>query len=134
MSIPPPKQKPARVTQTFDVTLTPQACGLLDTIAGTESPGYNTVYGGGTVNDLSKHPNLPIPITRGPHTGETSSAAGRYQFLKGTWDEAADALGLKDFSPQRKVVGPVGLERTTTRLKVPNFGLPAIAKDCQPSP
>ncbi len=83
MSIPPPKQKPARVTQTFDVTLTPQACGLLDTIAGTESPGYNTVYGGGTVNDLSKHPNLTIPITNGSHKGETSSAAGRYQFLKG---------------------------------------------------
>ncbi len=99
MSIPPPQQRPARVTQTFDTTLSPAARGLLDTIAGTESPGYNTVYGGATVNDLSEHPNIPIQINSGPHKGETSTASGRYQFLKKTWDTAAAALGLTDFSP-----------------------------------
>lgn len=31
--------------------------------------------------------------------GWTSDAAGRYQFLSTTWDEAAIALDLADFSP-----------------------------------
>lgn len=41
-----------------------------------------------------------MPIPRGPNKGKTSSASGKYQFLKGTWDEAKKALDLPDFSPQ----------------------------------
>lgn len=85
---------------TADTSLSPQARGLLDTIAGTESPGYDVIYGGRRVTDLSQHPNIPVPITSGPNVGRNSTAAGRYQFLKGTWDEASSALGLKDFSAE----------------------------------
>ena len=73
---------------------------ILDTIAGTESPDYNTLYGGRKVADLSKHPGIDVPITSGPNVGKTSSAFGRYQFIEPTWKEQANKLGLKDMSPE----------------------------------
>ncbi|HWX48122.1 MAG TPA: glycoside hydrolase family protein [Roseomonas sp.] len=85
--------------RTQDASLPAEARGLLDTIAGTESPGYDVLYGGRRFSDYSRHPNVANVIGSGPNRGRTSTAAGRYQFLKGTWDEAATALDLKDFSP-----------------------------------
>lgn len=86
-----------------DQTMTPEQSRFLNTIAGPESGGkYNVRYtpgGGTTFDDLSKHPNIPELITSGPHKGETSTAAGKYQFLKTTWDRIAGELGLTDFSP-----------------------------------
>lgn len=88
-------------TLSNDQTLSPQMRGLLDTVAQTESNGrYDTVYGGGSFNDFSQHPNRAVPITTGPNAGKSSNAAGRYQFLKSTWDEAQRALHLPDFSPE----------------------------------
>lgn len=72
---------------------------ILDTIAGTEAPDYNTLYGGRKIADLSKHPGIDVPIMSGPNIGKTSSAFGRYQFLEPTWNEQARKLGLKDMSP-----------------------------------
>lgn len=73
---------------------------FLATISGTEAPAYNTLYGGGTFGeDYSQHPNRQIPIMSGPNKGSYSTAAGRYQFLKPTWDEQAGLAGVKDFSP-----------------------------------
>jgi hypothetical protein len=76
------------------------ARALLDTIAGSESPGYNVRYGGKTFDDYSKFPAGAAVIANGPNAGKTSSAAGRYQFLKGTWNRMAGKLGLQDFSPR----------------------------------
>lgn len=78
------------------------AAGLLGAVGAVESSGlqYDLMYGGGRFSDFSKHPGQAIPITSGPHVGETSSAAGAFQFLEGTWNEAAEALGLTDFSPE----------------------------------
>lgn len=56
--------------------------------------GYNTMFTGAKFTDTSKHPRL---LHR---SGKLrSDAAGAYQFLSTTWDGAAKALGLKDFSP-----------------------------------
>jgi muramidase (phage lysozyme) len=75
------------------------AAALLNTIAGTESPDYNVIHGGARFNSYADHPRVPVLITYGPHKGKTSDAAGRYQFLSRTWDEAKRALNLPDFSP-----------------------------------
>lgn len=89
-------------------SLVPWQRGLLRTIYGSESayPGrdpYTVMYGGKTIDDFSDHPRKLMPIVNGPNatsrTGLRTSAAGGYQFLRGSWDEARDANNLPDFSP-----------------------------------
>lgn len=80
------------------------ARGLLRTIAGSESAyggrdPYTVLYGGSTFNDFTDHPRILKPIATGPNRGQKTSAAGGYQFLRNTWDEAAKATGVSDFSP-----------------------------------
>ncbi|SOC92470.1 Muramidase (phage lambda lysozyme) [Rhizobium sp. AN5] len=65
---------------------------LLSVIAGTESPGYDVMNGGQRIKDFAAHPGFI-------GAGGTTTASGRYQFVKGTWKMAAEALGLTDFSP-----------------------------------
>ena len=82
---------------------------FLDTLAmggeGTDVPtqptkdrGYDVLVGGGNFTSYRDHPRKVIAVK---HRGMTmhSSAAGRYQFIRATWDALARKLGLKDFSP-----------------------------------
>jgi muramidase (phage lysozyme) len=55
--------------------------------------GYTTMFTGRQFSDLSKHPAL-----RNTGGGYTSDAAGAYQFLSTTYNPAAKALGITDFS------------------------------------
>jgi muramidase (phage lysozyme) len=82
------------------ITVTPTQKAFLNSVAAGESPDYNTMYGGGRFEEMRDHPRQNIPIRLGPNAGKTSSAAGRYQFLGSTWDEAKNALNLPDFSPE----------------------------------
>ena len=94
--------------------LSPEAYALLDTISGTESAGkYNVMYGGKHFSDYSDHPRIAFPIQSGPNRGKRSSAAGRYQFIRGTWDDQARKLGLKDFSPASQDAAAWNLARET---------------------
>ena len=87
---------------------------LYDVISPGESGGkYNVVYGGKEIDDLSKHPDTPIPITTGPNAGLYSTAAGKYQFIKSTWDEAARATGRHDFSPESQDINAAWLAAKT---------------------
>lgn len=90
---------------------------LLDTIAGSESPGYDVMYGGGKFTDFTDHPRQAIPIASGPNVGKTSSAAGRYQFLGSTWDEVKKEAGLPDFSPESQDAGAWHLASKTYKTK-----------------
>ena len=68
---------------------------IIRTVEGTTGDkGYTTRFGGHQFDDLSSHPNIAAPTP----WGTKSEAAGAYQFMKPTWDEAKSALGLTDFS------------------------------------
>lgn len=72
---------------------------LLSKAEGTTSHGYQTMFGGGKIDDLSDHPRKKLPFTQTDGKRNYSSAAGKYQIIEPTWDRTAKALGLKDFSP-----------------------------------
>lgn len=81
--------------------ISPQRRALLNTIryaegtwAGGSDEGYRVIYGGGRVDRLDRHPEITVRRTY------VSAAAGAYQFLPGTWREAAGRLGLSDFGPR----------------------------------
>lgn len=76
--------------------------------------GYNTVFGGGLISDLSDHPAITgewkgarlsdsMCINAGFRPGCKSTAAGAYQFTKGTWVEMKLRIsGLNSFSPENQ--------------------------------
>lgn len=82
----------------------PKIKAFLDLIGKSEGADYNVLYGGSKFTDFSKHPNKKI--TAG---GITSTAAGKYQFLYGTWNEVSKKLGLKDFSPNSQDLAAIQL-------------------------
>lgn len=57
--------------------------------------GYNTQFTGKQFENLSHHPRQI-----NSSNGLSSDAAGAYQFLSTTWDEAKNSLNLPDFSPE----------------------------------
>jgi len=82
--------------------ITPQRRALLNTIRYAEGTwkqgpdGYRTLYGGGRFHSLERHPEQVV-VKR-----YTSAAAGAYQFLPGTWQEAASSLALDSFNPRNQ--------------------------------
>lgn len=69
---------------------------FLDFLGVAEGADYNTVVGGKTFSDYSKHPGIVGVRTKdGP-----STAAGKYQITKSTYDDFAPKLGITDFSPE----------------------------------
>jgi tape measure domain-containing protein len=93
----------------------PAIKAMLDTIASAEGAGYSTLFGGGTFDDFSAHPNQRI--TRKFGKGNiTSTAAGRYQFLNRTWQGLVDQYGFSDFSPENQDLGAIALMRSRGML------------------
>lgn len=90
--------------------LTPEGQRLLQAIRfaeGTAGPkGYQTMFGGGTFSDLSKHPDTVISSG-----GYKSAAAGAYQFMPGTWRSYASRLGLQTFNPKEQDLAALALAR-----------------------
>lgn len=70
----------------------PYIRALMRTITASEANDpqpYTLLYGGKHVGDLSRHPDVCIPIVAGPNVGRCTTAAGRYQFINTTWDKMA---------------------------------------------
>lgn len=105
-------------SQSVTSTLTAQDTGaanvraFLDMIASSEgtdraADSYRVCYGyRHTIADLSEHPAVTGEwkgesiANLGPqYAGKVSTAAGRYQIIKGTWLTCRNALRLPDFSP-----------------------------------
>jgi len=80
--------------------ITPERRALLNTIRFAEGTwtngrgdGYRMLFGGGQFQGLDRHPQQVV------NRGYSSAAAGAYQFLPGTWEEAARQRKLEDFQP-----------------------------------
>lgn len=56
--------------------------------------GYRTLFGGGLFDSYADHPRKVVS-----KSGYTSTAAGAFQALAGTWDDFCRAKGKHDFSP-----------------------------------
>lgn len=66
---------------------------------GTSGPnGYRTLFGGGLFDSFADHPRRRITASMKGKT-ITSTAAGAYQALAGTWDDFVRSQGPHDFSP-----------------------------------
>ena len=92
--------------------LTPNEKAFLNMVAGGESSGrYNVRYtpqGGASFEGYDQHPGI---YEQGPHG--RSSAAGRYQFVKSTWD----SLGGGAFTPEMQDRRALALARRDYRSR-----------------
>lgn len=96
----------------------PRARAMLDMIAAGEvdvdgfraGNGYDALFNGGRASDLSKHPAVSTKFYD-KRRGETlnTTAAGRYQFTKTTWDLFAKSLRLTDFSARSQDIAALAL-------------------------
>lgn len=90
----------------------PNVRAFLDTIAACEGTaseqGYRTLFGGETFDGFADHPRRLVTRTS---NGKpiSSTAAGRYQFLAGTWSALARRYGLPSFEPQWQDAGAAAL-------------------------
>jgi muramidase (phage lysozyme) len=73
-----------------------------------DDAGYRRHFGGELFDNFVDHPRRPVTRRLGEKT-LTSTAAGAYQFLAGTWDECKKALGLRDFTPPSQDLAAVYL-------------------------
>lgn len=80
----------------------------------TKCRGYDVIVGGGLFTDFSKHPGQRVWL---PAYKIYSSAAGRYQFLRATWDTLQKRLKLPDFSPASQDAACLELLRKCGALK-----------------
>lgn len=71
---------------------------------GHSDGGYDVLCGYGIFTGYFNHPNIYVSSCN-------STAAGRYQFLKKTWDSVKRSNGLPDFTPHSQDIGAVELIR-----------------------
>jgi muramidase (phage lysozyme) len=84
--------------------------------AGNADP-YRVAFGGGTISDLSRHPGVARRFRQTDGKSNTSTAAGKYQFLHSTWADVSGRLGLTDFSPRSQDLGALELMRRSGSLE-----------------
>jgi muramidase (phage lysozyme) len=86
---------------------------FLDFLGKAEGADYNTIVGGKSFDSYAAHPDVVGLRTKdGP-----STAAGRYQITKTTYDDVAPKLGISDFSPQSQDLIALELIKRNGALK-----------------
>ncbi|MGC2310378.1 MAG: glycoside hydrolase family 104 protein [Candidatus Babeliaceae bacterium] len=101
-------------TELLALRAQPAVRAFLDTIAYAEATygkdGYRTQYTGLKFSNFNDHPRQVICAL---YKGEQlcSSAAGRYQFLKATWDRVASKIWADDFGPVNQDLAAIELMR-----------------------
>jgi muramidase (phage lysozyme) len=105
------------------------ALGVISLAEGTANEkGYNTTFGYGYFDDLTTHPNNSTA-----YKNTTTSAAGKYQFLKSTYDDLNAAGKMPSMRPVDQDFGAIELIRDKGRafelIKAGRFeeALPLIA-------
>jgi len=100
----------------------PNLAAFLDMLAHSEGTdrygnqdGYNVLVGGALFKCYADHPRKRVWL---PTYKIYSTAAGRYQFLEGTWDDLAKRFGLPDFSPASQDAGATQLIRQCKALQL----------------
>lgn len=76
--------------------------------------GYDVMFSFKIMNSCNKHPNQCLKFG-----SSCSTAAGRYQFLKGTWDSVKSAKSLPNFEPESQEVGAKYLVSNVRNVTVP---------------
>lgn len=82
---------------------------LISYTEGTQKHGAATAFGGGKLGSLDDHPRYLKEFTQTDGKKNKTSAAGKYQFLKGTWDGVAKQYGLSDFGAHNQDLAAVAL-------------------------
>lgn len=97
----------------------PNVRKMLDLIANAEGVkhGYNTAFGNQRFESLGQHPNIRKQFKQTDGKTNTTTAAGRYQFLNSTWQGLAKRYGLRDFSAQNQDLGALALIAQKGALK-----------------
>lgn len=82
---------------------------------GRSQDGYNVGFAYKLFSSCNRHP--AVTTCSG---GLCSTAAGRYQFLKRTWDSTARATGARSFAPDEQEKGAQYLISKVRRVTVPS--------------
>ena len=70
---------------------------------------FATKFGGKQLDDLSDHPRTAEYFNDKNGKSTATTAAGAFQFLRGTWDEQAKRLQLPDFSAKSQMKAFAGM-------------------------
>lgn len=90
---------------------------MIRTAEGTAGQGgYRMLFGGQLFASYADHPRQLVSAQLGGRKIH-STAAGAYQFLSRTWDEARAALSLPDFSPESQDMAAAWLIRRRGALR-----------------
>jgi muramidase (phage lysozyme) len=104
--------------------LTPERRALLNTIrfaegtwANGQEIGYRVMFGGSLAPSLDRHPDRVMRTS-----GYASAAAGAYQFMPGTWDEASRKLSLRNFGVENQDQAAIYLIEKRGALRLADNG------------
>ncbi len=81
---------------------------------GYSKDGYDVMYSFKLAPSCGAHPNQCVKAG-----GSCSTAAGRYQFLIGTWSSVKSANDLPSFEPENQELGAQYLVKTVRKVSVP---------------